>query len=75
MDLALLQRKEGMLNDEMIVKKRIVSQEFIVQKFTSTNQLDKIKTYKDFKISNGWLQKFEVLHAISRYDYIENFLY
>jgi len=29
--------KEGMLNDEMIVKKPIVLQEFIVQKFTSTN--------------------------------------
>jgi hypothetical protein len=42
-----------MLNDEMVVKKPIVSQEFIVQKFTSTNQLDKVKTYKDFKISNG----------------------
>ncbi len=75
LDLGLLQRKEGMLNDEMVVKKPIVSQEFIVQKFTSTNQLDKVKTYKDFKISNGWLQKIEVLHAISRYDYIENFLY
>jgi len=50
-------------------------QEFIVQKFTSTNQLDKVKTYKDFNISNGWLQKFKVLHAISRYDYIKNFLY
>jgi hypothetical protein len=32
-------------------------QEFIVQKFTSTNQLVKVKIYKDFKISNGWLQK------------------
>jgi len=64
-----------MLNDEMFVKNPIVLQEFIVQKFTSTNQLDKVKTYKDFNISNGWLQKFKVLHAISRYDYIKNFLY
>jgi hypothetical protein len=32
-----------MLNDEMIVKKPIVLEEFIVQKFTSMNQLDKVK--------------------------------
>jgi hypothetical protein len=45
--------KEGMLNDEMIVKKPIVLQQVNVQKFTSTNQLDKVNIYKDFKISNG----------------------
>jgi hypothetical protein len=42
-----------MLNDEMIVKKPIVLQEFIVKKITSMNQLDNVKIYKDFKISNG----------------------
>ena len=50
--------------DEMLMQKAAITWEYFVAKLG--NDPIKVEEYKNFKISNGWLEKFKSNNTIAR---------
>jgi hypothetical protein len=56
--------KDGALTDEMLMRKAAILRESFVAKLA--NDPIKVEEYKNFKISNGWVENFKKRNTIAR---------
>ena len=54
-----IRSKGDVISDEVLCHKASILQDAFVEKLFSTNELEKLETYKHFKFSNEWLEKFK----------------
>ena len=59
-----MRSKDEALTDEMLMQKAAILRESFVEKLG--NDPIKVEEYKNFKISNGWLEKFKKRNTIAR---------